>query len=59
MLFIRFIDSLYDAISSFICQMAMHYEECVDDAGDPEEKGEEDADDCLYWLATQEDSEWG
>jgi hypothetical protein len=56
MLSICFINSLYDAVSSFICQMAMHHEECVNDPGDPEEKREEDADDCLYWLATQEDS---
>ena len=56
MLFIRFIDSFNYAVSSFICQMAMHHKECVNDAGDPEEKREEDADDCLYWLATEEDS---
>ena len=56
MLFIRFIDRLDDSIGSFICQVGMNHEQCVNDTRHPEEKRKEDADDALNWLSTKEDS---
>lgn len=54
---VSFFYSLDQFLVSFVGQVTVYYKQGVDNPRDPERQGQEDAEDGLYWFATQEDGQ--